>query len=365
MSSSTSSAPDRPDAHVFELSLFGPGVGECVVVHVGDGDWIVVDSCMDPATRRAVALDYLERISVDVRSAVRAVVVTHWHDDHTRGAADILKVAPGAHLLCSAALRQDEFKAFLEASGTPFMQPSGVDALREALELVLDEKRRHMGSSRLRFVQADTTIFRSARAAVQALSPSPATMTRALAEIGRLLPNAGTLKRRAPTHLANDVAVALWVEMGQATALLGADLERGTQELTGWSAVVASTTRSPGRARAFKVPHHGSEDADDPAVWAELLHHQPLAAITPKRGGRKALPSPGDIERIRGYTDHVWCTARSTKKLKPPPSIRRLVSRMGRLYELVGPMGHVRIRIDSVTGEWNVETFGAAFHAAA
>ena len=42
-------APPRTDE--LEVSLFGPGVGECVIVHLGAGEWMVVDSCLDPATR--------------------------------------------------------------------------------------------------------------------------------------------------------------------------------------------------------------------------------------------------------------------------------------------------------------------------
>src|SRR5260370_27238866 len=66
-----------------EVSLFGPGVGECVVVHLGLGEWLVVDSCVDPVSRKPVALNYLSELHVDVGKAVKQVVAKHWHDDHT------------------------------------------------------------------------------------------------------------------------------------------------------------------------------------------------------------------------------------------------------------------------------------------
>lgn len=37
-----------PVADELEVSVFGPGVGESVVVHLGHGDWMVVDSCLNP-----------------------------------------------------------------------------------------------------------------------------------------------------------------------------------------------------------------------------------------------------------------------------------------------------------------------------
>ena len=36
-----------PGKNEFEITLFGPGYGESVVLHVGSGAWIVVDSCID------------------------------------------------------------------------------------------------------------------------------------------------------------------------------------------------------------------------------------------------------------------------------------------------------------------------------
>ena len=92
-----------PTSHQLEISVFGPGIGECVVVHVGDGDWIVVDSCLNRQSGRPVALDYLRSLGVDVASQVRLVVATHWHDDHIRGIAEILRAAESARFVNSAA----------------------------------------------------------------------------------------------------------------------------------------------------------------------------------------------------------------------------------------------------------------------
>jgi hypothetical protein len=49
--------PPVPDE--LELSVFGRGYGEAICIHLGDGDWILIDSCINPATRRPAALSYL------------------------------------------------------------------------------------------------------------------------------------------------------------------------------------------------------------------------------------------------------------------------------------------------------------------
>src|SRR5258708_2355547 len=102
------SVPPSPDE--LEVSLFGPGVGECVVVHLGGGAWMVIDSCIYRITRTPVAIDYLRALGVDIATSVKLVVVTHWHDDHMRGASALLAVASGARFVCSAALKSDDFK---------------------------------------------------------------------------------------------------------------------------------------------------------------------------------------------------------------------------------------------------------------
>ncbi|MYC69907.1 MAG: hypothetical protein F4X17_04275 [Gemmatimonadetes bacterium] len=48
----------------FEFTVFGPGYGESIVLHVGNGAWVIIDSCVD-ADGRPHALRYLESIGID------------------------------------------------------------------------------------------------------------------------------------------------------------------------------------------------------------------------------------------------------------------------------------------------------------
>jgi glyoxylase-like metal-dependent hydrolase (beta-lactamase superfamily II) len=72
------------------VSVFGPGKGECIVIGLPGGPWLVVDSFQVKVAggRSPVAVEYLKRINV---TDVAGVFITHWHDDHTRGAAQVLK----------------------------------------------------------------------------------------------------------------------------------------------------------------------------------------------------------------------------------------------------------------------------------
>ena len=100
-------------------------------------------------------------------------------------------------------------------------------------------------------------------------------------------------KRRIPSISPNDVAVALWIKVADVVVLLGSDLEK-----RGWVEVLQSKTRPEEKASAFKIPHHGSENAHEPDVWKRMLEPDAHAVLTPWSKGGRTLPSKRDAQRI-------------------------------------------------------------------
>src|SRR4051812_22448018 len=97
-----------PSPTELEVSLFGPGVGESIVIHLADDRWIVVDSCRDKDSS-CVPLTYLQSLGVALDAAVTDVVATHAHDDHIRGISQLLEAATGATLSVPSAATRYEF----------------------------------------------------------------------------------------------------------------------------------------------------------------------------------------------------------------------------------------------------------------
>lgn len=126
----------RPAPDEVEISLFGPGYGECVLIHPGDGYWIVVDSCIDPISFKPAALEYFDTIGVDTSADVKQIIATHWHDDHVRGLGNVFKACKSAKFVCSAAINNEEFSEIVMLYGHKIMtdSPSGVDEFRDVLE---------------------------------------------------------------------------------------------------------------------------------------------------------------------------------------------------------------------------------------
>lgn len=344
-----------PTAHEVELSLFGPGVGECVVVHAGDGDWVVVDSCVETTTGRPIALRYLEDLGIDPAGAVRLIVVSHWHDDHIRGLAPVVAAASGAAVACSAALNHKEFFTLVAAGERAMTESPGTAEFGRVLDLLAARSPAGVRPASIGpiWATADRRLWwRSGGAGVAAeawaLSPSSASFTLAQRALAALLPRPGTPKRRLVSPMPNEAAVVVWIEVGPLRLLLGSDLVASSNPLTGWQAIVQSTTRPAGTAHVFKVPHHGAASADDPAVWSTMLEPSPQAALTPFNRGR-FLPTDADVARLRGRTPHGYCTARRGGWSPPrlDAAVERTLKETVRARRMVtGPMGHVRVRAD-------------------
>lgn len=84
---------DKPNENEIEVSVFGPGYGECIVIHLGKNEWLIVDSCLNPQTKNIATIEYFASIGVSL-DAVKAIVATHWHDDHIRGLSKLLNNCP-------------------------------------------------------------------------------------------------------------------------------------------------------------------------------------------------------------------------------------------------------------------------------
>ncbi|MEW6376035.1 MAG: hypothetical protein AB1502_09655 [Thermodesulfobacteriota bacterium] len=65
---------------------------------------MIVDSCLDRNTRTPIALQYLQELGVNIATDVKLFIITHWHDDHIRGASSILASCHNAKFICSDAL---------------------------------------------------------------------------------------------------------------------------------------------------------------------------------------------------------------------------------------------------------------------
>ena len=352
----TESTP--PGAGEFELTLFGPGYGESIVLHVGDGVWVIVDSCIDD-NRAPRALRYLESLGLDPARAVALIVATHWHDDHIRGMAQLVDACSGAAFCCAAALCQKEFLSAVATLERRHLTVAG-SGVRELYKVFT---RLVQVGARPRHAVANRRVFTRGACEVWSLSPSDAAFQNFLRVIGGLVLREGQTKTRIRELSPNDLAVALWVQVGDVAVLLGSDLEGSS-----WEVILQSAERPPGQASAYKIAHHGSENADRPGVWEQMLDGDPVAVLTPWQRGGHTLPSEQDVQRILSNADKAYASARSRSVTESPSRRSRMVDRTiresgARLRRLAMSPGSIRLRrLIHDADPWQVELFGAACH---
>ena len=288
-----------PEQNVIEVTLVGPGYGECIIIHLGNGSWIVVDSCLDEEFR-PIALSYLGNLGLDPSQAVSLIVATHWHDDHIRGMGNIVRVCNNATFCCASAFRAKEF---LTAVGAMAQRPmsqvgSGMQELHKVFSLL---NKRH---SKPVFAIANRRILSQDGCEIWSLSPFDKEFAVFFQEIDRLLPKEYETKKRIPTLTPNRVAVVLLIKIEDTSILLGSDLERG-----GWLEILAAPERPKCKASVFKIPHHGSKNAHEERVWNEMLLKEPIAGLTPWRKAGRLLPTENDVKRILSFTRKAYTTA--------------------------------------------------------
>lgn len=341
----------------FELTLIGPGYGESAVLHGGDGRWLVVDSCVD-SDGRPSPLRYLEGLGVDSAASVELVVATHWHDDHIRGMGSVVEACERAAFCCAGVLSRREFGALIEEWDLyrPSRLGSGTREFRRVLASLAERE------SRLQYAVAGRLLLSNDHLQVRALSPSRAAFQHFLDSIGNLLQRSARSVGQTPFLSPNQASVVLSVQAGDVAVLLGSDLPRA-----GWADILDGRAREAMKAVIFKVPHHGSPDADEPNVWHEMLANpNPYAVLTPWRRGGRTRPAPEDADRLLARTSNAYATSKS--------SAGRRIRPAGLPEDFPAAASLVEVRSDPHPGlircrkragadqRWRVQMFGDACH---
>ena len=306
-----------------------------------------------------MALDYLQSIGLNPAQAVRLIVATHWHDDHIRGMANMVEQCDKAAFCCSSVLTREELLAAIHALEERHMTVAGSGV--QEIHRVISRLSRVASSPR--WALRNRHVYSHDGCEIWSLSPDDTAVGSFLRGIGTLFPSQGEGKTRALDLSPNEVAVVLWVGIGDIRVVLGSDLDR-----RGWVAILKNEEGPTGSASAFKIPHHGSESSYEPEVWEQMLDPDAFAVLAPWRKGSRVLPGPRDVQRILSHSSNAYATARGALAAPTRGRGHRMVDRTiresgVRLRRLRRSFNAVRLRrpIGS-RGRWQVEKFGSACH---
>ncbi len=353
-----------------ELTIFGKGFGESILLHFGNNDWIVIDSCLD-SNKIPIPLIYLQNIGISPKQ-IKYIVATHWDTDHIRGLSKIYKEATEAYFVCSRAMKEKEFLKFVYGYGDTGKRKSSTSELVEILDQYDMRKKSDSSHKDLRLVGEFTTIEeneivlnnKTIKRKITALSPSSAAQIKSLHDISKLIANNKMPLRNVRQLRPNHTSIVLLVEIGELRLLLGSDLEELGENDDGWKAIVCDNRMQNKESEIFKVPHHGSENGHNESVWTEYVADKNISLLTTFCHGKTKLPLETDIDRIKKYSSNIYVAGSTnvTKKKfdRDTTHMLRKLDKRKETFSLKRELGQITIKKPIIDGvDWKVEYEGA------
>lgn len=350
----------KPSPTEIEVTLFGRGVGESILIHLGDYRFCVIDSFRHE--NKPVILSYLEALDIPT-AKVEFVAATHFHDDHTKGLAEIMdaknpgflitqNILTGKNIITALLLKGEKLTETTESANSEF---SKILKCSEKNKIEVKDA----GSNKLMLQISKDEITHNQNVQVYSLSPQDIELRAFIQSLEAEVYNE-TKGEKTRTNLAieNHVSIVLWVKIGETAILLGSDLEKHSKG-RGWCAVVDNFILGD-KAEIFKIPHHGSENGHHNDVWDKMVCAKPISILSVFK---TILPTETDIERIRALSKHTLIAGKlGNKKRKEDKAFERDLEKLNVGIKIDRPassVGIIRLRKELTPArDWTVEKFG-------
>lgn len=303
--------------------MLGKGLGESIVIGLGKDEWVIVDSFFadtNDGRSEPAPLTYLRERGTTPEQ-VSAVVLTHLHDDHYRGIDEVVRQSRNATFYLPDAIPDRDWQAFLSRASRSGRR-ARLDDVVGAFRIALDQRR---------FQAVGATALLDTRGCeLFVIGPS----VRAQAS-SREVYETGDADAEKALRLQNCTSIVLWLRAGNAVALLGGDMEN--HGVIGWEALLEEHQRKEWLRGAglVKIPHHGSEGAHNPDVYARWTA-EPAGVVTPNTRGANGLPRAETLGELTRVTSSLWLAGPldgadlGPEDIEATSSISRVVSRCDR-----------------------------------
>jgi beta-lactamase superfamily II metal-dependent hydrolase len=356
--------------NLIEVTLIGTGggYGESIVLHLGNNNWIVVDSCIDPNTKVSLPLVYLNSRGVVVEKDVKLIICTHWHDDHIRGMSMLLKVCASAKFCFSKINDLNKFFLYIgidnEKTKNETTSSSTIE-FKRCIDIIKNRNPRPIGAIQDRNLWSDHSNNISSE--IYSLSPSDFVIEQFDKELSTLFENNSSPRVKYILHTPNEKRIALLVKINKHSILFGADLEVSyNTNQKGWLCILDNSTCIKNiKASLFKIPHHGSKNGYHPRIWKEIIQESAVGKLTPWNKKEK-LPKDEMIKQYLTHTKNLYITSNNSYKPKPKKrdhKIKKEISRFNNtLEEVKFEHGLITSTLNPFddSSKWETKTIGSA-----
>lgn len=293
---------------------------------------------------------------------MKLIVATHWDDDHIKGIGNIVESCPTARFVMSSAINDTKFTKVVVDS--PLSQAiklgqtisTGITEFNKIFHYLF--KNNKSPTYAIQNLPLWKSNYKNAK--VTALSPHASAFEKSIQSILSQVPSGNTPIGKIKAQKPNHTSIVLWVEIGDERILLGADLEE-VESHKGWSLILEDKTSIEGKAKLYKVAHHGSPNGEHEGIWTDLLTDDPHCLIAPWQLAGNFLPKVSDLERILQRTENLHLSSD-----KPQPAIKSKEKHIRRAMEKIkaknalNDFSMIRLRKKSNATQWSCEYFGNA-----
>ena len=363
-----------PDADELEITVLGPGTssGESIVVHIKDGEWIVIDSCT--CGNRVLPLYYLKDLLHVPLTNVSMVICSHWHLDHVQGLPAVLNECPNAELYIAQA---GDFKGVLNH----ILDMAGLDTIDSRVWTIFDECLTELSNNQRpkpHYLGHNEPVFTPKQGPVEmnALGPSDEMFrlfTTSLANITPENPKVSEIENLE----GNMCSLALSMKYVGQRILLGGDMEVGRNDrydhtkcsttcgahaATGWCDVIENSKVLPlHRPYTFvKLPHHSSVTGYCPEIWKKHMNNPVGVTTAFDCGNSEDLPHKDMLELYKNHCKSLYITYGNdaVKEIEEEHEMKPAIEGIEVLEEVKETIGIVVSRWKSGEEDWKVYTFG-------
>lgn len=305
---------DKPKINEVEITLFGHGYGESIVVYIPEVGWAVIDSFQADLEKETIIppLEYLKELLYPEYPKLAFVLLTHPHEDHYRGLDNILTDYPGGiEKICwyqGNGIRElKSYWAQQKIADNGFLPnyPKIDRAILSAIKLGVSERRLSELTEIVDKRNVKIEDYGITDISIKALSPGASCIRKYLELLHKAIPEEGKAVLRLDDRGHNLLSVSLLIKLGDLKILLGSDVENSQGEDTGWQSIILNTGADLS-AQLVKVSHHGSINGYLKEAWdMHCSKAKAIAIITPFNRTPSPLPSAEVTDTLKSICHRV------------------------------------------------------------
>ncbi|HMU03495.1 MAG TPA: hypothetical protein PJ990_07710 [Saprospiraceae bacterium] len=288
----------------------GNGFGESILMVFPNGDIGIIDSCINPKTKKALSLEYLDE-NILTYDKVKFVILTHFHQDHYTGISQIINLCDNVEIFTSAALYTENFNFLfhsllqISSSSNPYRE------LKTILDICLDK-------GKIINILSDISkpILQSNGLIVKSHSPNDKTIEHFdslyKSHSQKLLTESAYIPNKKDFNLQS---IVITIESNHGNIIYGADMEYHDNSI-GWSPVF--TDINDRTFLIFKISHHGSQNGYQKTDCDKILEDNCFLKLSPY--SRSKLPKDEMVTNFKTHSDELFSTSSGNSEYKKHPS---------------------------------------------